>query len=723
VRLPWSGWFFVSSLLLALTACGGGGSSGSSNTPPPPPKQAQLAVTLAGSGNVTSSPAGINCPSTCTASFTSGTDVTLTATAASGSNFTGFGGACSGPACALVLASNESVSATFTAVTPGSAQLTVAVSGSGTVTSNPSGINCPSACTATFHSGMNITLSATAASGFDFAGFTGPCSGMTCQLDLSSGQNVNVSASFEGNITRVKHVIVMLQENRAFDHYFGHLPQYWQAHGFPQASNGTTFDGEPANASNVDPNAGAITAYNMQSACTENPSPSWSESHIDRNWLNPSDPNTAPMDGFVRTAAGDAGGGTLYDVLGHRAIGYFVGDNQLDYYYFMASSFATSDRWFSPVMTRTHPNRMYLYAATSAGHAYPLPHSNSQPLTNQTIFQLLQNNNISWKIYIHPDTTGCSTPGCLYGYSYLTQFAYAQFVITNMPNHFASTAQLMTDIQNGTLPQVSFIEPAGYVGLDEHPTGTDVTNAPNVQAGAHYVQSIIDGLMASPSWKDTAFILSYDEGGGFYDHVPPQPATPPDSIDYPTDLASNDVCVNNTSTACGFFFTGFRVPLIVISPFTKKNYVSHTVMDLTAILKFIETRFDLPSLTARDAAQPDMTEFFDFDAVPWATPPNPPQQPQNMPCILEALSAVTISPNPAPAGGQATVTVQLIKNAIQNTTVALTSNPSGLLPSSTVIATGSSSTALTISVPTGINALTVTGSVEGIPQAVTVPVQ
>lgn len=717
---PSSGCFLISSFLLALAACGGGASS---NTPPPPPKQAQLAIMLTGMGNVTSSPAGINCPSTCAANFDSGTEVKLTATAASGSNFTGFGGACSGATCALVLASNQSVSATFKAVTPSSVRLTVSVTGSGTVTSNPGGISCPSACTATFNSGLNITLSATAASGFDFAGFTGPCSGMTCQLDLSGGQNVSVSASFERNITAVKHVIVMLQENRALDHYFGHLPQYWQAHGFPQASNGTTFDGEPANASNVDPNGDAITAYNMQSACTENPSPSWSESHVDRNWLNPSDPTTAPMDGFVHTAAGDAGGGTLYDVLGHRAIGYFVGDNQLDYYYFMASSFATSDRWFSPVMTRTHPNRMYLYAATSAGHAYPLPHSNSQPLTNETIFQLLENNNISWKIYIHPDSTGCSTPNCLYGYSYLTQFAFAQFVINNMPNQFASTTQLMTDIQNGTLPQVSFIEPAGYVGLDEHATGTDVTNAPNVQAGAHYVQSIIDGLMASPSWKDTVFILSYDEGGGFYDHVPPQPATPPDSIDYPTDLASNDACANNTSTACGFFFTGFRVPLIVISPFTKKNYVSHTVMDSTAILKFIETRFDLPSLTARDAAQPDMTEFFDFDAAPWATPPNPPQQPENMPCIVEALSAVTISPNPAPAGGQATVTVQLIKNSIQNTTVALTSNPSGLLPSSTVIATGTSSTALSISVPTGITSLTVTGSVEGIPQAVTVPVQ
>src|SRR5437588_11990880 len=121
----------------------------------------------------------------------------------------------------------------------------------------------------------------------------------------------------------------------------------------------------------------------------------------------------------------------------------------------------------------------------------------SPQLTNETIVQLLQDNGISWKIYVHPDASGCATPSCLYGESYLNQFTYGKYVLDNMPNQFAPTTQLMTDIQNGTLPQVSFIEPAGYVGLDEHPTDTDVTNAPNVQAGAAYVESIVDGLMAA----------------------------------------------------------------------------------------------------------------------------------------------------------------------------------------------------------------------------------
>jgi phospholipase C len=105
----------------------------------------------------------------------------------------------------------------------------------------------------------------------------------------------------------------------------------------------------------------------------------------------------------------------LNDVNGLRAMGDFDGDD-LNYYYFMASNFATSDRWFSPVMSRTQLNRMYLLAATSAGHAYPLapPYS---ALSNTTIFQELQNAGISWKIYVNPDGTNCAATdsSCLIG--------------------------------------------------------------------------------------------------------------------------------------------------------------------------------------------------------------------------------------------------------------------------------------------------------------------
>lgn len=721
-----SGFAVSLACVLVLTACGGT----SGTTPPPPPKNFSLTVTMTGTGTVTSSPAGINCPTTCTASFTSGTSVTFTATAGSGYQFSGYSGACSGSSCQITLATDQSVSATFAIVSNNSAQVTVKVSGQGTVTSNPAGINCPSTCSASFDNGTTVTLSASPASGSTFSGFTGDCSGSTCQLAIANNQSANVSATFaqaKQDITAINHIIIVTQENRSFDHYFGHLPDYWQSHNFPQATNGTTFDAEPTTSPDADPNGTVVNPYNLQSACTENPSPSWAESHRDRNRFSPEDSSNALMDGFVVTAANDAqqSSPSLYDVLGHRAMGYFTGD-QLNYYYFMASNFATSDRWFAPVMSRTQLNRMYLYGATSQGHVSPLVAN--EHLTSKTVIQLMQDNGISWKIYVHPDSTGCSTPTCLAKYSYLKQFNYGSFALSNFPNQFASISQLMTDMQNGSLPQVSFLEPAGYVGLDEHSNDTDIVHAPSVQSGAKYISGIINTLMASPSWKDTVLILTYDEPGGFYDHVPPQAAVPPDAIQFPTDgpTQAGTACANDsTDPVCGFFFTGFRVPVIVISPFTKANYVSHKPMDYTAMLKLIETRFDLPSLTARDAAQPDMSqEFFDFVNVPWATPPaNLPTQDQSMQCVLESLSGITISPSPAPAGGQATVTLSLSKAAIQDVTVSLSADQPGVVPASAVIANATSSTSFNVTVPTGVTSLTITGSIGGIPVNGTVPVQ
>jgi phospholipase C len=157
-----------------------------------------------------------------------------------------------------------------------------------------------------------------------------------------------------------------------------------------------------------------------------------------------------------------------------------------------------------------------------------------------------------------------------------------------------------------------------------------------VQAGATYISSLIGSVMNGPSWKDSVFILTYDEFGGFYDHVSPQPAASPDGLP-PSDLLPGDVCTLSSGPTCDFVYTGYRVPLLVVSPFTKKHYVSHTTADTTAILKFIETRFNVPSLTQRDAAQMDMTEFFDFTNPPWTTPPSPPTQNTSGPCYLDHL--------------------------------------------------------------------------------------
>jgi phospholipase C len=142
--------------------------------------------------------------------------------------------------------------------------------------------------------------------------------------------------------------------------------------------------------------------------------------------------------------------------------------------------------------------------------------------------------------------------------------------------------------------------------------------------------------MNSVSWKDSAFILTYDEFGGLYDHVAPQPAISPDGIQ-PKDLMTGDICTQSTGPTCDFVYTGYRVPLIVVSPYAKKHFVSHTVMDYTAILKLIETRFNLTTLTKRDAAQKNMTEFFNFNTPPWTTPPTPPAQNLSGACYLNQL--------------------------------------------------------------------------------------
>ncbi len=323
--------------------------------------------------------------------------------------------------------------------------------------------------------------------------------------------------------------------------------------------------------------------------CLETPTPFWNTSHQDLNRTNPLS-GVAKLDGFVYTASVWALQRHFHDTKGMRAMGYYDGSD-LNYYYFMASNFGTSDRWFSPVMSRTAPNRMYLLAGTSQGHVYPLGSSHSPQLSNTTIFQLLQNNQISWKIYVHPGPNGKTDAASLMQISYMNQFTFGNVIVQKYPQNIVPISQYFTDLNNGTLPQVALIEPASNVALDEHPSDIDTNAPPNIEYGAQYVASIINALMKSSYWTSSAFILSYDEFGGFYDHVPPHSAVSPDGIP-PTDLKRGDLCYNTPSRpTCNFTDTGYRVPLIVISPFTKKHYVSHTPADYTAILKLPPPQF------------------------------------------------------------------------------------------------------------------------------------
>jgi phospholipase C len=468
-------------------------------------------------------------------------------------------------------------------------------------------------------------------------GITGPALMTLALINLCGCQGLtgSVSSNPNGSLQNsVNHIVFMAQENRTFDSYLGQLPAYWSANGYPSQQ----IDAMPANASNpayngtTTPGSTVVNAYHLTTECFENLSPSWDESHQDWNLQNPTS-STALNNGFIYNAAEfsiDSGGPSAgyYDTTGLRAMGYYDWTD-LPFYYFMASNFATSDRWFSPALDRTQLNRLYMFAATSHGYAYaPGFDANDQnPVSANTIFDSLTAAGVSWKIYT--TDMDCGSDGAS-PCTYLSQFAKYS---TTLPLNVVPATQFLQDANSGNLPSVAFIEGGYDSAQDEHPDN-------DVQVGANYVAGLMNGFMQSKSWSDSIFILTWDEGGGNYDHVAPQAAVNPDGI-APVDLLPTDICANDLSGPnCDFNVTGFRVPLIVASPFTVKNYVSHTVADYTAILKLIEARFGLQPLTKRDAAQMDMTEFFDFQNVPWATPPsNVPAQPTDGTCNFQALGA------------------------------------------------------------------------------------
>lgn len=409
--------------------------------------------------------------------------------------------------------------------------------------------------------------------------------------------SATVNVVVNGGLQGIKHIIVMLQENRSFDSYFGQLGNY-------VATKHPEITGYSINAG-YDPNVvlpliggGTGHLFHEPTVRTENLTPSWDESHFD---IDQQKDGTFKMDQFALTTHSVP---HAFDPSGLRALGFYD-ETDLPYYYELAAQFATSDSFHSPLLANTQPNREYMFCATSQGRIFPSAGGHA-PWTCPTIFSELQNAGVNW-IYYNKDGI------------FLANFAdYVNNpAIQGRANH--NISQFFTTLASPTadqdLPSFVWIDSgSGGSGLDEHPDN-------NIQQGAAFVKTIIDALMKSPAWSDSIFILAYDEGGGLYDHVAPFTVVAPDNT--PPQLGPNDLPGD-------FTLSGIRVPIIVISPFVKPHFVSHVNRDSTSILKLIETRFNLPALTARDAAGDDMTEFFDFVNPPfWLTPPALPAQPTN----------------------------------------------------------------------------------------------
>ncbi len=403
---------------------------------------------------------------------------------------------------------------------------------------------------------------------------------------LSSYQGTGpITITSSGSVQSIAHVFFMLQENHSFDNYFGRMGQYRANKGFTDS-----FDGVPLSASYTDANGNAVSPYHLATVCTEDLAPGWDPMHLAVDG--------GAMDRFPLETQNYLP--SSIDSGGRRSMGYYDWTD-LPYYYELAFQFGTSDRHFSSVLTRTIPNRMYMFAATSFGHI----NNDSPPgggWTQATIFDRLDAAGIKWRIY-RVDETNSLADWSVYARDSGKVFPISQY---------------FTDLQSeSTTPQVVFIDRGGgSSGLDEHP-GSDI------QSGAAEVAKIINALLGSPSWHSSAFFLSWDEPGGFYDHVAPVSLTAPDNI-------APMLCCGEPSG--DFAHSGLRVPVVVVSPWVKPHFVSHVVRDHTSILKFIETRFNLQPLTARDANADNMLEFFDFSTPHLATPPSLPSQPTNGNC-------------------------------------------------------------------------------------------
>ena len=535
----------------------------------------------------------------------------------------------------------------------------------------------------------------------------------------ATGQAI-ITVGPAGSSNLVNHVIFMMQENRTFDTYFGMLNPYRKLNGWNVGDDGNTYnvdgiDDKLTTTSNADDEGTSFPLFHTVSSCLDDETSAWLESYGDISRYDFSTTRGMLMDGFVHTAenfakdgVGSNGEGSFTDLTGQRAMAYYddigvSGTAELNYYYYMASQFALSDRWFSPVSSKSTPNRVAtMTGGTTQGLVKdPFVDDNLPTLNMQTIFQKLDSASpaVSWRIYYSLTEGGCDeTDGdcgnlnnpSLYPVTSFSDFTYAnKYLYSNAtgatcvpptigsqqavgdasnafcidPTHVAPLSQFFTDAAASKLASFSYIEPA-YGRSDEHPG-----SGQSIFSGEAQIASILSQFMNSASWSDSVFFLSYDEGGGPYDHVPPVPGHsndkttianmgflplgnipdissiavnpdtylpclangPPDKNGSPTatahcDLQAADPGAVATDAAAVQGFAaqlGFRLPNMVISPFTRRHYVSHIPMDHTAIIKFVENRFIGPSahLTNRDAAQPDLLDFFDFTNIPWMTPP------------------------------------------------------------------------------------------------------
>jgi phospholipase C len=401
-----------------------------------------------------------------------------------------------------------------------------------------------------------------------------------------------------GSLGDIEHFVFLMQENRSFDHYFGTMSS---VRGFgDRTGNFKQYGFNPATGK-ADPGA-YVSPFHLDTTkplsndgeCITDPIHDWGPQH--QAW------NGGRMDQWVKVHVANDGEGA-----GPATMGYYT-QQDIPVHWALADAFTICDHYFCSVLGPTDPNRLYWISATidpEGANGGPLLYTPSTIPTNQyswkTYPEALQDAGVSWKVYADK-TFGSVSDAVLSGmlqsfknFQDKNSDLYKRGIAPSFPQ------DLQTDVANNTLPSVSWIVP--NLLTCEHP-------ALPPAFGAQGILQVLDILTSNPAvWEKTALIISYDENGGFFDHVAPPTApagTPGEYIS--TSLATTPTDEDGIYGPIGL---GFRVPGIVVSPYSRGGLLASEVFDHTSQLRLVETRFgvEVPHLTAwrRSSARPAST--------------------------------------------------------------------------------------------------------------------
>jgi phospholipase C len=366
--------------------------------------------------------------------------------------------------------------------------------------------------------------------------------------------------SLDETLTSIKHVIIIMQENHSFDNYFGTYP----------TANGTlvnsvtsqleTVNGMP-NGVCQSSNSGCLSPHLVNGGNTTSP--------VEGQLIYESDYSNSTTGGFPRNS-------------GPQSMGYFD-YHQIPAYWDYAEEYGLGENYFATILSTTTPNRLVLFAGDTpvSGNYGPPPYV---PY-NDTILSQLTAYGISWGYFDQLWPFGQTID--VYPFNYLS--GITPDALTRIQDD-QSFLQYLSSGQG--LPSVSFVMELGVPSLDEHPPG-------NVTTGELWTVSLVNALMKSSYWDSSAVFITWDEGGGYYDHV-----TPPKVLTIDHGFTHE------------LHAYGQRVPLIVISPYSKENYVSRTLLNHMSLLKFVEYNWNLQSLNENVANSNNLLDFFDFNQTP-----------------------------------------------------------------------------------------------------------